>query len=104
MREGMVYPCYGILFAKGITGFQLSGHEMRVTGTCVPSGVQGRSNFDVNCLTGDRNALWFFLLAICATISLAAQNYNFIRAAAGLSDILRNLSFKMMLRQDGTVH
>jgi hypothetical protein len=41
--EGMVYPCYGILCAKSIAGFQLSGHEMRITGMFIPSGGQSMS-------------------------------------------------------------
>jgi hypothetical protein len=61
-------------------------------------------NFDVNRSIGDRTALWFLILALCATISHFTQQYTFSRASAGLSDVLRKLSFKTMLRQDGMVH
>ena len=99
----MVYPCYGIIFSKEITGFQLSGNELRATGTCVSSGYKCR-NSELNCTAGDRNAPWFFILALCATISISTQNYTFLRASAGLSEVLRKLSFKTMLRQDGTLN
>ena len=48
----------------------------------------------------DRTALWLFLIAIGATICIAIQNYMFNRAAAGLTEKLRKLSFKAILRQD----
>jgi hypothetical protein len=61
-------------------------------------------NFDVNRSIGDSNALWFLILALCATISYFTQQYSLSRASAGLSDVLRKLGFQTMLRQDGMVH
>ncbi|KAG8907884.1 GTPase-activating protein [Tulasnella sp. 403] len=78
---GMVYPSFGIVFSKAITGFSLPDrHDVRVA--------------------GDRNALWLFLIAILSTIAIAAQNYFFSRAAASLTQKLRSLSFRAILRQD----
>lgn len=41
-----------------------------------------------------------FIIAILATIAIAHQNYFFSRAAAGLTQKLRSLSFRAILRQD----
>ncbi|EJD34498.1 hypothetical protein AURDEDRAFT_176471 [Auricularia subglabra TFB-10046 SS5] len=51
-------------------------------------------------VAGDRNALWFFLIAILSTFAIAFQNYTFAHAAAVLTYRVRQLSFKAMLRQD----
>ncbi|KAF8957257.1 multidrug resistance protein 1 [Flammula alnicola] len=78
---GMVYPALGVVFAKGIEGFSLlEASERRHT--------------------GDRNALWLFIIAIIATICIAVQSYLFSAAAASLTARLRTLSFKAILRQD----
>ncbi|KXN88295.1 Leptomycin B resistance protein pmd1 [Leucoagaricus sp. SymC.cos] len=78
---GMVYPAFGIVFAKGIEGFsQLDPHERR--------------------FQGDRNALWFFIIAIISTVSISIQNYFFASTAASLTARLRKLSFRAILRQD----
>nr|GAT60228.1 predicted protein [Mycena chlorophos] len=77
---GGVFPAFGIVYAKGINGFELSGHARRVA--------------------GDRNALWFFIIAILSTFCIGLQNYYFSSAAATLTMRLRQLSFKAILRQD----
>ncbi|KAJ6559121.1 P-loop containing nucleoside triphosphate hydrolase protein [Mycena vulgaris] len=77
---GCVYPAFGIVYAEGINGFSLEGHARRVA--------------------GDRNALWFFIIAIISTVTIGFQNYMFASAAATLSMKLRSLSFKAILRQD----
>lgn len=51
---------------------------------------------------GDRNALWFFLIAIVSTFCVGLQNYQFAAAAANLTNKLRMIAFKAILRQDGT--
>jgi len=79
--SGMVYPAFGLVFAKGIAGFSL------------PNSAERR-------FQGDRNALWFFLIAIISTASIGAQNYLFSSAATSLTSKLRSLSFKAILRQD----
>lgn len=78
---GMVYPAFGIVYAKGITAFsQTDPHERRVM--------------------GDRNALWFFIIAILSMFAIGFQNFLFASAAANLTSKLRSLSFKAILRQD----
>ncbi|KAF5385690.1 hypothetical protein D9757_005473 [Collybiopsis confluens] len=77
---GLVFPAYGIVYAKAINGFSLQGHEARVS--------------------GDRNALWFFLIAIISSFAIGVQNYNFAASAASLTSKLRTLSFRAILRQD----
>lgn len=83
VMTGMVYPAFGIVYAKGITTFQIVGdnHKLRHQ--------------------GDRNALWFFIIALLSMITIGVQNYTFAAAAANLSAKLRSLSFKAILRQDG---
>ncbi|KAL0961414.1 hypothetical protein HGRIS_006363 [Hohenbuehelia grisea] len=78
---GMVYPAFGIVYAKGIEGFSLQDRRaMRHA--------------------GDRNALWFFIISILSTIAIGTQTYMFASAAAKLTAKLRSLSFKAILRQD----
>uniref|UniRef100_A0A8H7Y479 P-loop containing nucleoside triphosphate hydrolase protein n=1 Tax=Psilocybe cubensis TaxID=181762 RepID=A0A8H7Y479_PSICU len=78
---GMVYPSFGVVFAKGINTFSLTDkHERRHQ--------------------GDRTALWLFLISIISSITISFQNRLFSAAAANLSARLRSLSFKAMLRQD----
>ncbi|KAG2001834.1 ATP-binding cassette transporter [Coprinopsis cinerea AmutBmut pab1-1] len=78
---GMVYPAYGIVFAKGIEGFSLT-------------------NDDDIMRAGERNGLWFFIIAIISTIAICGSNYLFSACAAALTARLRSLSFKAILRQD----
>ncbi|KAG7088358.1 hypothetical protein E1B28_012362 [Marasmius oreades] len=78
---GLVFPAFGIVYGKAINTFasqdrQVLRHE------------------------GDRNALWFFIIAIVSTVMIGIQNYMFAAAAATLSSKLRSLSFKAILRQD----
>jgi len=77
----MVFPAFGIVYAKGINGFS------------EPNDADKR-------LAGDRNALYFFIIAIVATAAIGIQNYYFAIGAAALSAKLRSLSFKAILRQD----
>jgi ATP-binding cassette subfamily B (MDR/TAP) protein 1 len=48
----------------------------------------------------DRNALYFFIIAIIATIAIGLQNFLFGKGAASLTNKLRQISFKAILRQD----
>jgi ABC-type multidrug transport system fused ATPase/permease subunit len=48
----------------------------------------------------DRNALWFFIIAILAGIVGMVQNYLLSSAAAKLTENLRSLYFSVILRQD----
>ncbi|EJC99281.1 P-loop containing nucleoside triphosphate hydrolase protein [Fomitiporia mediterranea MF3/22] len=80
--NGLVYPAYGLVYALAITTFQNTDdhHALRQQ--------------------GDRNALWFFLIAILSTVFIGFQNYGFGAAAANLTNRLKMLSFKAILRQD----
>ncbi|KAI0714082.1 P-loop containing nucleoside triphosphate hydrolase protein [Cerioporus squamosus] len=81
IANGATYPSYGIVFAKGISTFS-----------------------DIDPLQrrhdGDRNALYFFIIAILSMIAVGFQNYLFARSAAELTSKLRSLSFRAILRQD----
>lgn len=77
----MIYPAFGVVFAKGVEGFSyLDARERR--------------------RAGDRNALWLFLISIVSTIAISFQNYLFFYAASVLTARLRTLSLKSLLRQD----
>ncbi|KAH7101158.1 multidrug resistance protein 1 [Auriculariales sp. MPI-PUGE-AT-0066] len=49
---------------------------------------------------GNRNALWFFIIGIGATIAVGSQNFFFARSGLILAGRLRRMMFKAMLRQD----
>jgi ATP-binding cassette subfamily B (MDR/TAP) protein 1 len=77
----MVYPAFGLVYANGINGFSaVDPHRRR--------------------FSGDRNALWFFVIAIISAGGMAVQNYLFASAAATLTAKLRALSFRAIMRQD----
>jgi ATP-binding cassette subfamily B (MDR/TAP) protein 1 len=78
---GMVYPAFGVVYAKGIQGFSATDSHTRRE-------------------MGDRNALYMFIIAILSTATIGLQNYLFASAAATLTARLRSLSFKAILRQD----
>jgi len=78
---GIVYPAFGIVYAKAVTTFQSTDHATLRH-------------------SGDRNALWFFIIAILSAMTIGVQNYTFGAAAANLTHKLRSLSFKAVLRQD----
>ncbi|KAJ3557819.1 hypothetical protein NM688_g1271 [Phlebia brevispora] len=78
---GAVYPCFGIVFGKAINSFSDTDfHQLRHD--------------------GDRNALWFFIIAIISTWTIGIQNYMFGATAAQLTSKLRSISFRAILRQD----
>ncbi|KAG1881998.1 P-loop containing nucleoside triphosphate hydrolase protein [Suillus tomentosus] len=78
---GAVYPVFGIVYGQAITGFS------------APTNAERRYD-------GDRNALWFFIIAILSAVSIGLQNYYFASSAAILTAKLRSISFKAILRQD----
>ncbi|KAG8944771.1 GTPase-activating protein [Tulasnella sp. 408] len=79
--NGLVYPAFGIVFGKAMDAFSLQDrHELR--------------------FQGDRNALWMFVISIISGFAVVMENFYFSRAAAGLTQKLRALSFSAMLRQD----
>lgn len=71
------------IVGQAIEGFQLSGSALRHA--------------------GDRNALWFFLIAITSALAIMIRDFTFVRAAGDLTAKLRSLSFKALLRQDSTL-
>ncbi|KAI5826571.1 P-loop containing nucleoside triphosphate hydrolase protein [Schizophyllum commune Tattone D] len=79
--SGAVYPAFGIVFSHALLG--LSAED---------AGVKRHE--------GDRNALWFFVIAIGSTIASGVQNHAFTASAAALISKLRSLSFRAILRQD----
>ncbi|KAL5482696.1 hypothetical protein ACEPAI_9290 [Sanghuangporus weigelae] len=80
--SGLVYPAFGLVYALAITAFQDTGDHAKLR------------------KAGDRNALWFFLIAIISTFFIGWQNYQFAAAAANLTNKLRMMAFKSILRQD----
>ncbi|KZT18619.1 P-loop containing nucleoside triphosphate hydrolase protein [Neolentinus lepideus HHB14362 ss-1] len=81
IMTGCVYPAFGVVFAKGINAFsQTNPHDRRTQ--------------------GDDSALYFFIIALCSTLSIGMQNYLFASAAATLTAKLRMVGFKAILRQD----
>ncbi|KIK97939.1 hypothetical protein PAXRUDRAFT_807077 [Paxillus rubicundulus Ve08.2h10] len=81
ITTGMVYPVFGIVYGHAIGGFSQSDPSVR--------------RHD-----GDRNALWFFIIAIVSSISTSLQTYFFSSSAVMLTSKLRTLSFRAILRQD----
>ena len=81
MCTGMVYPAFGVVYAKALDGFSMQdAHDRRHA--------------------GDRNALWFFLISILSALAIAIQNWMFNNAAAQLSAVIRDRSFRAILSQD----
>ncbi|KAF8176085.1 P-loop containing nucleoside triphosphate hydrolase protein [Pholiota molesta] len=83
---GCVYPAFGIVYARAVTTFQI-----------VPDDPQTRHELRQQ---GNRNALWFFVIALLSTVAMAVQTFFLARSAAILTSTLRFLSFKSILRQD----
>ncbi|KAI9462777.1 P-loop containing nucleoside triphosphate hydrolase protein [Lactarius psammicola] len=81
IATGCVFPAFGIVWSQAVTGFSDSSPRER--------------RHD-----GDRSALWSFIIAILAMISIGIQNYLFAHSAASLTSKLRSLSFRATLRQD----
>lgn len=103
LATGLVYPAFGIVFAKAMDGFSLvDRHALRHE--------------------GDRNALWsvnqmqpcragvlnikslcldrMFIIAILSALAMGTQGYYFTNAAANLTEKIRSLSFRAMLKQE----
>ena len=78
---GLVHPAFGIVYAMAVNDFSKQSPQER--------------RHD-----GDRNALWLFIISILSSLAIATQNWMFNNAAAQLSAVLRNSSFKAILSQD----
>ncbi|KAG2121897.1 P-loop containing nucleoside triphosphate hydrolase protein [Suillus clintonianus] len=81
MCNGAAYPASGIIYGRAIAGFSETTNSARR-------------------YAGDRNALWFFILAILYGLCVGFQGYYFSSSAAVLTAKLRSMSFKAILRQD----
>ncbi|KAI0361184.1 multidrug resistance protein 1 [Trametes cingulata] len=79
--NGAAYPALGVIFARGINGFSDTTNAQR--------------RFD-----GDRNALWFFVIAVAGMLVNTVQHYCFGSTAALLAARLRTMNFRAILRQD----
>ncbi|KAH6896470.1 P-loop containing nucleoside triphosphate hydrolase protein [Coprinopsis sp. MPI-PUGE-AT-0042] len=79
--SGGVHPGFSIVFAKGIQGFLLEDSRQR--------------RFE-----GDRNALWFFVVALASIPVVGLHYYFFSASASRVVAKLRALSFQAILRQD----
>ncbi|VDB87190.1 unnamed protein product [Peniophora sp. CBMAI 1063] len=78
---GAVYPAFGIVFSQAINAFGLTDPNERRH-------------------QGDLNSLWFFIISIISAFTIGFQNYFFASSAASLTERLRSLSFRAVLRQD----
>jgi ATP-binding cassette subfamily B (MDR/TAP) protein 1 len=78
---GLVYPSFGIVYAKALQGFSLQDPHARRQ-------------------AGDRNALWLFVIAVLAGLAISVEHWMFNHAAAQLSSVLRTKSFRAILSQD----
>ncbi|KAF8600378.1 multidrug resistance protein 1 [Ceratobasidium sp. AG-I] len=81
VATGMVFPAMGIVYAHTLNGFSLDGNAAKRH-------------------SGDRNALWFFIIAILSAFAIGTQNFVFGIVSARLTNKLRTLSFRAILRQD----
>ncbi|KAG9035874.1 GTPase-activating protein [Tulasnella sp. UAMH 9824] len=79
--DGLTYPAFGIVFGKAMDAFALQDRRAL--------------RFE-----GDRVALWAFVISLISGFAVVMENFYFSRAAAGLTQKLRSLSFRAMLRQD----
>jgi ATP-binding cassette, subfamily B (MDR/TAP), member 1 len=96
---GAVYPCFGIVFGKHPIPPPFGSNFL----TCLSArAINGFSATDdhVKRHSGDRNALYFFVIAIGSACTIGIQNFSFASAAALLTSKLRKLSFRSILRQD----
>ncbi|KAH7918713.1 P-loop containing nucleoside triphosphate hydrolase protein [Leucogyrophana mollusca] len=80
---GLVYPAFGVVYAKTLQAFQESDPIILRT-------------------AGDSNALWLFLIGVGSAISLSLHNIFFGRAAAILTARLRVRVFQALLRENVT--
>ncbi len=87
IATGTVYPAFGIVYARAVVSYSV-----------LPDSDEHKRELRHN---GDRNALWFFLIAIASALSIAIQNYSFSSSATALTSKLRSLTFRAILRQDG---
>lgn len=89
---GAVYPCFAILLGRTLNSF--SACNQSVGSKCPqPANAHMRSE-------ADRNALWFFVVALLATVAMASQTLCLIRNSVTLMAKLRRASLHTMLHSD----
>lgn len=87
---GAEYPAFGLVFGIAISIYQTT-----------PDTTAGKHVLRVG---GNHNALWYFIIALGASIIYTAQNYLFTRTASTLGHKVRILGFRSILRQDGGLY
>ena len=78
--SGAVYPALAVVFGKAINDFALRGSELTSA--------------------TNRNALWYFIVAILAATAIWVQQVTLTAQAEHLTGKLRTLYFKALLRHD----
>ncbi|TIB58011.1 hypothetical protein E3P78_04062, partial [Wallemia ichthyophaga] len=83
---GAVYPCFAIVFGKTLQDLSLD-----------PSSPNWHDRMRHS---GDRNSLYYFVIAIGASIAIYIQSLSMHSAGEALTYILRHKSFAKLLRSD----
>lgn len=78
--SGAVYPALAVLFGKAINDFSLRGEELTSS--------------------TNRNALWYFVVAILAAFSIWVQQQTLVSQAEVLAGKLRTRYFQALIRHD----
>ncbi len=92
IAAGCAYPAFSILFGRSLSNFSRCPG---IIGVECPQPFRGEM---IN--EGDRNALYFFIVAILSTIAVAVQTHGLTRAASYLMERLRRMSLAAFLRAD----
>ncbi|KAF9238097.1 P-loop containing nucleoside triphosphate hydrolase protein [Melanogaster broomeanus] len=99
IMTGMVYPALGIVYGET---FIFPDQQRQITHFTLGQAIAIFSATDpsVRRIDANRNALWFFIIAILSSIVYALQIYYLASSASILTSKLRSLGFKSLLRQD----
>jgi ATP-binding cassette subfamily B (MDR/TAP) protein 1 len=89
---GCVYPCFAILLGRTLNNFSMCEQPL---GTDCLEPMNSLMRHE-----GNRNALWFFVVAILATIAMIVQTYCLITNSVALTEKLRRISLHKMLHLD----
>jgi hypothetical protein len=84
--------------SEGVGGLPVAGFGTPCLRSVLPSSFPCVYAHEV--IIGDRNAHWFFISAVIASVGAAAQNYGLMRAGSDLTAKLRAIIFQATLRQD----
>lgn len=89
---GCVYPCFSILLGRTLNNFSQCEQPL---GTDCPQPENARMRHE-----GNMNALWFFIVAILATVAMGVQSFCLITNSVSLMEKLRRISLHKMLHLD----